>query len=825
MSTPRALLASALVYAAAVAWMGRHLLASLATTIGADVGDPVLVAAILAWNATTLPWTDAWFDFPAFHPVADALTFSEHFLGASVIASPLYWLTGDSIVAYNVTLLASYVLTGLATFALVLRLTGSRAAAFVAGTAFAFAPYRAAHLPHLQVNLVFWAPLALLSLHAYLDTRRRRWLALFGAAWLLQGASNGYFLVFFSVLVGCWILWFLILPGRWRDAGWVAATLALAALPLVPILARYFSAHAVYGFARNPAEIVAFSADLSAVACASRHLEVWGGLSAGCAAEGELFPGVVVLLLCAAGALSSARQRDERSRAALVPSAVLALAAAVMLAVTAATWSASIPPLTVSASSVAKPLWRGLGLAMLAVAWWTAAPWVLRRQPAAIARRLRRAVSGTMIAAAAYFLAAALSVAVAGPWRWIAQPADLAHIPSGLAVVLLVAAIAALWRPWSSPPSVPGFYLVGAVITWVLTWGPEPAAWGEPLLPQGPYAWLMWLPGMDGLRVPARFWMMTALCLSVVAGCATRALVRRRGRTASSALVAAAAAGLLLDGWTTIPAAPLLPPFPQPGALRGQVVLTLPLGSNRDVDLAAQHAAVTGGWVSINGYSGYEPPHYDRLRRASDAASPALLAEFLPHGDLHVVIRENWNALTNMIDSQPGAVRVAATPHWRQYRIPRQGKPVPHAPAGVRRPIASLAASCSGELLPLTVDGDAATRWHCGPQQPSQEMTADLGSASAVGQVVPALGRFATDYPRQLRVETSVDGAVWEPAWDGSLLAELIVGQIHDPLGNRYVVTFPPRQARYVRLRLQSSDNVWYWSIAELEVWSGGREQ
>jgi hypothetical protein len=44
---------------------------------------------------------------------------------------------------------------------------------------------------------------------------------------------------------------------------------------------------------------------------------------------------------------------------------------------------------------------------------------------------------------------------------------------------------------------------------------------------------------------------------------------------------------------------------------------------------------------------------------------------------------------------------------------------------------------------------------------------------------------------------------------------------LRDPLANRLVLSFAPRPARYVRLRLRSEDPTWYWSIAELEVWTG----
>jgi hypothetical protein len=89
--------ASALVYTVVTAILGREVLAQLGTTIANDPGDPLLTAAILHWNAGHVPWTDAWWQFPIYHPTRDTLAFSEHLLGLSVVASPIAWLTGNPL--------------------------------------------------------------------------------------------------------------------------------------------------------------------------------------------------------------------------------------------------------------------------------------------------------------------------------------------------------------------------------------------------------------------------------------------------------------------------------------------------------------------------------------------------------------------------------------------------------------------------------------------------------------------------------------------------------------------------------------------------------
>lgn len=228
--------ASALMYLVITAILGREVLAHLDSTVVNDAGDPLFAAAILRWNATHVPLTDAWWQFPIFHPTRDTLAFSEHFLGLSLVASPIYWMTGHTLVTYNMVTLLTFPLCALAMYVLVYRLTNSAAGAFVGGLAFGFAPYRIAQLSHVQMLAAFWSPLALAGLHAYLDTGRRRWLALYGAAWVFQGMTSGYALVFFSLLIGFWVLWFVVARRHWRALAMIAAATALAALPLAPVL-------------------------------------------------------------------------------------------------------------------------------------------------------------------------------------------------------------------------------------------------------------------------------------------------------------------------------------------------------------------------------------------------------------------------------------------------------------------------------------------------------------------------------------------------------------------------------------------------------------
>ncbi len=103
------------------------------------------------------------FDANIFHPAEGALTYSDHLLLQSLVMTPLYAVTGNLVLCYNVLLLLSIAASGLAMHVLVRSVTGSTAAAFVAGLAWACWPYRTAHLLHLQLQSLYFLPLALLG--------------------------------------------------------------------------------------------------------------------------------------------------------------------------------------------------------------------------------------------------------------------------------------------------------------------------------------------------------------------------------------------------------------------------------------------------------------------------------------------------------------------------------------------------------------------------------------------------------------------------------------------------------------------------------------
>ena len=138
------------------------------------------------------------------------------------------------------------------------------------------------------------------------------------------------------------------------------------------------------------------------------------------------------------------------------------------------------------------------------------------------------------------------------------------------------------------------FYALAMGLMYLLCFGPRPHLLGVPFMARGPYSLLMLLPGYDSIRVPARFAMLAALCLSVVAALSFARLTSRMSRMPRLMLAVAVACGIVVDsaiGEMPLRALPLR--LSSLEALPGRApVVELPMGFSGD-DVAAMYGACT----------------------------------------------------------------------------------------------------------------------------------------------------------------------------------------------------------------------------------------
>ncbi len=589
MLRPDTPLKAAVWYGAATVALTWPLAAGLGRDVPSDLGDPLLNCWILAWNAAHLQrllrgdvgaLSDVW-HANIFHPAPYTLAYSELLATQSVLAFPVQAATGNIVLAYNLLFLAAFVLSGVGMFLFARAVTGDWRAAFVAGLAFAFTPYRVHQAPHLQVMWSCWMPFVLYGLRRFFDLSRERRgraaLALAGAvaALVAQNLSCGYYMFFFAPFVAAYAIYELWARRRLREPGtWLALGLAGAGALLltVPFMWGYLALRGLGQEERGLGQVAWFSADTLGYLTAHHGSNVWGWLQTHPRPEGHLFPGLTPVLLTLVGA-----------------------AAAVQLGVQAAR---AVPPAGTMLRRWAARLASGIALIYLALCFGLFFGIEGRYELGFLEIRLFSVSRVAAIAAGAVVLAAALSprvrtfLGVAGR-----HPATFA----------VGAALLAFW----------------------LSLGPEARVGGDALRHATVYWWLYEnVPGLDSLRVPARFAMIVMLALAAGSAYGAATLARRAGplvlpTAALLLLLEGAALPLPVNGLaqtddhipppTTVPTAPT----PLTRAIdvlpRDAVLLMFPFG---DIAWEIQYVYLsTFHWRRmVNGYSGGFPGHYIRLR-------------------------------------------------------------------------------------------------------------------------------------------------------------------------------------------------------------------
>jgi len=267
----------------------------------------------LRWFAHALASSPAHlFDGNIFHPEPNTLALSDAMLVEGAIASPMIWARGNAVAVQNIMILLPIALSGTAMFALARYLTGSRAAALIAGIVFAFAPYRFEHLMHMELQWALWTPIAFLALHRLYDTGGLKYGVAAGVCVALQTLSCIYYGVFLATLLPVAAL--LLVRDRaiaWRALAGPAAAGAAIALVVAAVYARPFLREQRRIGDRPIDEIQSFSAQPQDYLVAPPGNHIYGNPQRPGLPERRLFPGVTAVLLACAGLLLRTPSRRQ----------------------------------------------------------------------------------------------------------------------------------------------------------------------------------------------------------------------------------------------------------------------------------------------------------------------------------------------------------------------------------------------------------------------------------------------------------------------------------------------------------------------------------
>lgn len=585
----------------------------LGSDVPGDLGDSLLNMWILAWGAQHLPslltfqigWADFW-NANIFHPEPLSLALSEHLFGLTLQILPVYWLTGNVILCYNLLFISTFALSGFGTYLLVRDLTGDKRAAFIAGLVYGFLPYRIASVPHIQVMSSQWMPFALYGLNRYVTTGSRKALVGGTAALVMQNWSCGYYLLYFAPFVPLFLIHRMWTHDKLKDIRiWMSLAAAGVATIVfsLPFLFPYQQASRTFGFQRPFGEVILFSANMWSYITASENVRLWGkALRFYPHGEGETFLGFMPWLLACIAVVGLLLNR----------------------------------PISIGSEASA---FRRIVTVLLVIA-----------------------VVTQLIAVVSVFLFGGFEfgpISARTPQRLVLQFAIAFALLLGISEKARSESLRLLRSPI--------FYTMTLTVLAVwLSLGPIPKAGDSLVSGLGLYRLLYdYVPGFNGVRVPARYAMIAGLFLAIVAGYGVRRF------TSHVAVVAVIGLLILVEGaaipmeinrsWNqneAVPPARVMKYSEAPAVYRrvavlpaGAAITEFPFGDAaweiRYVYYAAAH------WKPItNGYSGNFPPSYkarvarlQRVERDPEGAWKSLKDS----GTTHVIVHRN--AFANSADA------------------------------------------------------------------------------------------------------------------------------------------------------------------------------
>ncbi len=198
------------------------------------------------------------FDPGTYYPVGHRTPNGELFPATTVLGIPVTALWG-SVVAYNVTLLFTFVMTGFGTYLWISRLSGSGGAGIVAGVVAAFLPFRFAHLAgHLHIVSTHWVPLTLYAFDRFLERKHPVRAVGLGVCFGLVALSSWYYAYSIVLMLP---IYALVRSRPWREhwtADWwrgAAIAGATAAVMILPFVIPYLQIRAQGGLTRSLEEM------------------------------------------------------------------------------------------------------------------------------------------------------------------------------------------------------------------------------------------------------------------------------------------------------------------------------------------------------------------------------------------------------------------------------------------------------------------------------------------------------------------------------------------------------------------------------------------
>lgn len=736
------------------------------------LGDTLLNSWILAWETHSLFGPDrvGFFDTNIFYPHRNTLAYSEFLIPQLLVAAPVMLWSGNPVLAHNVVLLLSLVITAMGAYLLAYRITRNRSASFAAGLILAFCPFMFSHLVHIQILFAGGIPLTFLFLFRWLESGKAFDAVMLGLFYAIQALANAYYAVYLAFFAGIVLLAQILRRRSWSSRRfWLQLILAalVAAVLMGPFYLRYIQLQQEMGFQR----VLPPPTQPGAYLAAPAFNRLYGGLSRVLGSqEGYLFPGFVATALALIGIFQWAR-----------------------------------PSVTDMGSKASSSRDRSSS-------WWRF-----------------RVVDGLLIATATLSLLLAMGWSV--DTRLGSLPLRITSMRNPLILLILFLAVR-IWmqrrwpghsRSWGLPTAGWTYPLL-LLSAFVLSLGTAPYH----LL----YRWVPGFSSLRAIpRIHVMF--MFALAIMAAQGTAFL-LGRATGvrRRMLAVILPALILCEYFSAPLPVVAAPAPDEFPAVEQWiadqdRELVYVAYPLRISDNIHRLYYSTRHWRGMV--NGFSGFIPPLYSELEsRGRFVPDPQTVRALQDLGvDLLLIDTERYREprrrrLRSNLAELSELEEIAVFDGTIVYRI-RSGTPQPQPSASLRASLQPLNpsgfhlnASFDQESLNKILDGDQRTLWRS-PMVPGEWIEIGLDEPQSVAALELDISGFPHDYPRGYRLETSVDGNQWQTLAQDPEFLPSITDFVHP---NHFVLSFewPPTRARYVRFVQTGEADRHPWTVVEMAI-------
>ncbi|NWJ44620.1 MAG: hypothetical protein HXX08_01960 [Chloroflexi bacterium] len=276
-------------------------------------GDSLLQMWSMRWTIHSLTIDPAnLFNANLFYPYTNSLAFADAMIAPALQAMPIFFLSGNIVLSYNVLTWFSFALSGWAMYLLVKDISGSRLGGLVAGMVFAFAPYRIGRISQLNVLSTQWLPLCFLLLRRLvlqdsgsfkLAIKRDWWLvAGFVFFYTLTAYSTFYYLLYTAPVFAVFVMLLQLSTKRLPSPALLLKLvlgLGLVGLLVLPVAFPYFEVTSLQSAERTRSEAQQFSANYRFYLATTDNNLFWGNTLSrfgGTGGERKLFPGALGLV-------------------------------------------------------------------------------------------------------------------------------------------------------------------------------------------------------------------------------------------------------------------------------------------------------------------------------------------------------------------------------------------------------------------------------------------------------------------------------------------------------------------------------------------------